>query len=219
MSAKQPWTWEQTILVLDAYFSGANPTPKDSKVKELAELLPHPPSSVAALLRNFCFLDPKRDSGLRNFSKTTGCAWEELGDDRKRLQYIARVIRKQNQESGLSQDVEWMNDVAQAPEGKLLTRFHLVRERNPRLVKRKKERVLKSTGRLACEACEFDFAEAYGDRGKGFIECHHTRAVSDLKPGTATSLKDLVLLCSNCHRMVHLRQPWLSMKDLVRLLA
>ncbi len=63
-----------------------------------------------------------------------------------------------------------------------------------------------------------DFGERYGQRGEGFIECHHTKPLAS--PGqTVTRLDDLALLCSNCHRMVHLRRPMLSVEDLRRALT
>ena len=99
-------------------------------------------------------------------------------------------------------------------EGRLITRLHLARERNRTLIKRKKASFLKQHGRLFCEACGFDFAEAYGRRGEDFIECHHTRPIAFLAPGDVTKLSDLVLLCANCHRMVHVRAPWLSLPEL-----
>ncbi|WP_421989133.1 HNH endonuclease [Roseococcus sp.] len=42
---------------------------------------------------------------------------------------------------------------------------------------------------------------AYGERGRGFIECHHTRPLHTLRPGDKTKIADLVLVCSNCHWM------------------
>ncbi len=104
-----------------------------------------------------------------------------------------------------------------ATEGRILYRQHRGRERDPKIVKRKKAAVLEATGRLACEGCDLDFGERYGDRGDGFIECHHTRPLAE-SGETITRLKDLALLCSNCHRMVHLRPPTLSLTDLVTIL-
>jgi 5-methylcytosine-specific restriction protein A len=54
---------------------------------------------------------------------------------------------------------------AEASEGRLLTRLHLTRERNRRLVRAKLGRVKRERGHLSCEACEFDFEKTYGDRG------------------------------------------------------
>ncbi len=105
-----------------------------------------------------------------------------------------------------------------AIEGNLLAKSHIVRERNRKLVQKKKKSVLQKTGRLVCEACGFDFAEKYGKRGEGVIECHHTKPLRDLKPRSTTRLSDLVLLCSNCHSMIHAKQPWLEVKEIVRLI-
>lgn len=67
-----------------------------------------------------------------------------------------------------------------------------------------------------CMGCGFSFADAYGEWGVGFIEVHHLNPVSAL--GGASQVradKDLVVLCSNCHSVVHRRknQP-LSMQEL-----
>jgi 5-methylcytosine-specific restriction protein A len=42
--------------------------------------------------------------------------------------------------------------------------------------------------------------------------------VHALRAGQTTRIDDLRLLCSNCHRMVHARRPWLSLEGLVALL-
>ena len=60
------------------------------------------------------------------------------------------------------------------------------------------------------EHCGFDFEKTYGERGRDFIEVHHAVPVSELAAGQRLRMSDLRLLCSNCHRMVHRRQPWLS---------
>jgi 5-methylcytosine-specific restriction protein A len=105
-----------------------------------------------------------------------------------------------------------------AQEGRLLTVLHRRRERSRKLVEEKKAKVLRAQQRLACEVCGFDFARTYGKRGEGFIECHHTLPVSE-SLGVKTSLKDLALVCANCHRMVHAQRPWLTLDELRGLLA
>ena len=52
------------------------------------------------------------------------------------------------------------------------------------------------------------------DLGEGFIECHHVTPVSELRAGTRTRLSDLAVVCSNCHRMLHRRRPWLTAAEL-----
>ena len=66
---------------------------------------------------------------------------------------------------------------------------------------------------------EFDFLVTYGKLGDGFIECHHNKPVSKMKLGEKTNIVDLALLCSNCHRMIHRRKPWLSVPQLKDLLS
>jgi HNH endonuclease len=103
-------------------------------------------------------------------------------------------------------------------EGTLLYRKHRTRERNAKLVKLAKDRAMSRDGCLICEACGFDFGQKYGAVGQNFIECHHLLPVSELKSAQVTKLSDLALLCSNCHRMVHRRRPWLR-RNLSRLLT
>ena len=78
----------------------------------------------------------------------------------------------------------------------------------------KKLSVLAKSNKLICETCKFDFDEVYGEHGKGFIECHHLLPVSQMSINQKTRLDDLCLLCANCHRMIHKKKPWLSIKKL-----
>jgi 5-methylcytosine-specific restriction protein A len=73
---------------------------------------------------------------------------------------------------------------------------------------------MRDGGRLTCEGCDFDFADTYGERGKGYMEVHHTRPVHEIRPGQVTRLADLALVCANCHRMIHARRPWLKLEEL-----
>ena len=50
-------------------------------------------------------------------------------------------------------------------ERKVLYKFHKFRERDKKLVSRKKIQVKKQTGKLSCEVCNFDFEVTYGDLG------------------------------------------------------
>lgn len=105
------------------------------------------------------------------------------------------------------------------PEGRILYRLHRTYERNPQLVKRAKALALKRGGKVACTVCGFDFFKTYGPVGKDFIECHHTIPVSELEEGAATKISDVVLVCSNCHRMLHRKRPWLGLDELRALLT
>jgi predicted HNH restriction endonuclease len=109
-------------------------------------------------------------------------------------------------------------DDSEFPEGKEQEITHKTRERNPALIKKAKDKFKEKHGNLYCEICNFDFQEKYGEVGNDFIEAHHTIPVSELNGETKTKLKDIVLVCSNCHRMLHRRRPWLkidNLKDLI----
>ena len=104
------------------------------------------------------------------------------------------------------------------PEGKIVERIHKSRERNKKLVEAAKLSFKNKHGRLFCEICDFDFEKQYGSIGKSFIEAHHTIPVSEMEPNQITKIEDMVLLCSNCHSMVHIKRPWLTMKKLKTLI-
>jgi hypothetical protein len=98
-------------------------------------------------------------------------------------------------------------------EGRMLLKLHRLKERDRRLVRRKKRAVLAAGGRLLCEVCEFDFVVAYGSLGEGFAECHHRVPLKELDGTTTTRLADLAIVCANCHRMLH-RRPIHTMEQL-----
>lgn len=113
-------------------------------------------------------------------------------------------------------DVEEINISVKEGGKRLITHFR--RERNPRIVSEKKTQVLKGSGKLKCEACDFDFTERYGDLGYGFCEAHHKRPLSDSNREIETKLEDLAILCSNCHRMIHRTKPMMSVDEFKKLL-
>lgn len=100
-------------------------------------------------------------------------------------------------------------------EGKLLLAKHIRRERNQYLITKAKRNFINENGHLYCEACGFDFEEKYGELGCGFIEAHHTKPVSQMQEGEKTKLEDIVMLCSNCHSMVHRKKPWLNKEKII----
>lgn len=104
------------------------------------------------------------------------------------------------------------------PEGKEVERRHKLRERNQAVIKAAKDSFKQKEGKLFCQVCGFDFYEKYGEIGCDFIEGHHTIPISELKGEVKTKKKDIALVCSNCHRMLHRRRPWLEMKELKKII-
>ena len=108
-------------------------------------------------------------------------------------------------------------DGLSADEGRVLERLHLRRERDARLRDKVVQAYKRRHSAVACEACGFDFGTVYGERGSDYIEVHHRTPLHVSGP-TKTRPEDLVLLCSNCHRMIHCKAPWLTVDELVSLL-
>ncbi|RZF63915.1 hypothetical protein EWE75_13795 [Sphingomonas populi] len=91
-------------------------------------------------------------------------------------------------------------------EGEKTLRVHKKSERSAKLVAAFKA----SLNSYACVVCHFDFEKAYGALGAQFIECHHTKPISEMTPGDKTKISDLCAVCSNCHRMLHRSNPILA---------
>lgn len=235
MTTRNPaWTRDELILALDLYVRNtASPPGKTSaEISELSECLNRlgariagqyenfrNPNGVYMKLMNFRRFDPDfQDAGkvgLQRGGKLEETVWDEFASDLPRLRDVSAAIRKAIDEEGVPAfSPEEEEEIVEASEGRLLTRVHRRRERSQKLVEKKKAAVMTQTGRLACEACGFDFEAKYGERGKGFIECHHLKPVHTLADGSKTQLSDLALLCSNCHRMLHAKTPWLSVEEL-----
>lgn len=71
-----------------------------------------------------------------------------------------------------------------------------------------------------CMACGFDFAATYGDWGKGYIQIHHNKPVSESGPTRINPETDMSVLCANCHAMVHRRRDrTLTVEELKRKIA
>ncbi len=171
---------------------------------------------------NFVSLDPLHDdAGLKNAGQGDQAVWQEFHEDPVHLSETAASITEiaKRTTPGSSGDPVGKDPAVvgeeEFAEGRLLTRLHVYKERSASAVRKKKEEVFSKAGKLACEACGFDFAEFYNKKlGEGFAECHHTKPVSGLKPGHKTRLEDLAIVCSNCHRMIHKSRPMLTIFEL-----
>jgi len=112
------------------------------------------------------------------------------------------------------QNMDFTQDDKSFSEGRLKLKTHIVRERNHQVITLAKKRYLSKHGCLKCEICGFDFKQHYGDIGEGFIEGHHIKPVSQIQPGEKTKIDDIVLLCSNCHSMIHRTKNWVTKDEL-----
>lgn len=234
MPRNPAWTYDELVLALDVYqrVSRARIDKSDPALAELSGTLralplhsdrPDPrrfrnTNSVYLKLQNFKTVDPGYPGvGMRaGAGRREQAVWDRFAGNPAELEAAAQAIRRATAELGAGFDGDAAaEDDGGVVEGRLLTRLHRVRER--RRSGEKKRAVLAATGRLACEACDFDFAAAYGALGEGFAECHHKLP---LVAGVRTTrLADLAIVCANCHRMLHRSAPWLSVDELRAILA
>lgn len=103
---------------------------------------------------------------------------------------------------------------ASVTEGAARLVSHLRHERNRALIDAKKAATLSAKGHLSCEVCGFDFSVVYGPLGEGYCEVHHLVPLSASAEAVTTTLDDLAVLCSNCHRMIHRSAPMLTVAAL-----
>lgn len=98
----------------------------------------------------------------------------------------------------LISELETSNPDLTVTEGELRLVAHLVKERNRKIVKEKKQQAI-NNNTLLCEVCTFSFPDIYNSN---FIECHHKTPIGQAGV-RETTLDDLALVCANCHRMLH----------------
>jgi len=99
-------------------------------------------------------------------------------------------------------------------EGKVETALVNRYERDPR---NRKAAIAKHGTR--CFGCRHEMRELYGDIATGFIQIHHVRPLSRSGGPTKPEINDLVPLCPNCHAVVHLQSPPLSIPQLQKLVV
>jgi 5-methylcytosine-specific restriction enzyme A len=232
------WHRDEIILALDLYHTIEpkemdNKNPKVIELSELLNRLPihkerkenqkfRNPNGVDLKLGNFKAIDPEFDGkGMSSYSKRDKEVFFEFEEKKGELKSIANQIKNTvlnqevNQQLYQIQDEEY-DEVHSVKEGRVIYKLHKLRERDNKINQKKKDIYFQQNGKLDCEVCGFDFYETYGELGKGFIEAHHRIPLSEIDGETKTKLKDLALVCPNCHRMLHKAIDALSVAELIK---
>lgn len=91
-------------------------------------------------------------------------------------------------------------------EGYIKSTQIIARKRSGKLVEIAKKHFAVNN-KIYCKACNFNFENFYGNIGKNFIEIHHIKPIftyeDKIKQSLKQALKNVVPVCSNCHRMIH----------------
>jgi 5-methylcytosine-specific restriction protein A len=158
-------------------------------------------------LGNFKQWDPSyMGKGLGGGSKLDEEVFNEFFNQRELLGELAKGIKSLTNNETISSEIREMDEDEESndrKEGKVLYKYHRYRERNSKVIEDKKKKFVKENGSLYCENCGFNYSKVYGKIGDGFIEAHHIVPLHKLDGETKTTEKDLILLCANCHRMIH----------------
>lgn len=225
------WTWDETVLAFDLFLLEyaeplRYPDGTHEVVRKLSDLLRglplHPmwarsdprfrnPSGVARKIQNLMWQATGEQFGSPNGSATDARVVAEMLDPDE-VRRIAVAIRDAGEHLA---DAVMDPDEAEDPEsveGAVLEYQHKRRERDRRLVQRKKDQLLKAGKPLLCEACGVDVAGEYDLVTGAVIECHHRLPLTS--GVRTTKLSDLTLVCPTCHRALHSRSRWPSVEDL-----
>jgi len=118
----------------------------------------------------------------------------------------------------IDSDIEDIPEEISTGEEKKKYRWHRRVERNQKLSKDAK----KFHG-YVCQVCKFDFEKQYGQLGSKYVEAHHVTPMAELlkelEPVVLDPKTDFVVVCSNCHRMLHRTKPVLVPSELRGLLS
>ncbi|MEA5425403.1 HNH endonuclease [Arcicella lustrica] len=87
-------------------------------------------------------------------------------------------------------------------------------ERNQKL----RAKAIKIHG-TTCKVCQFNFKDNYGVHGEDYIEVHHLVPIHTLTKSTKVNPEtDMIVVCSNCHRMIHRNKyQQLAIEELIKL--
>ena len=114
-------------------------------------------SEISALLKNHLSFD-EISKKFGKFPKQGSMSRLLQIDDKKFVEFIvskASEIDSIKENISVGTSVNYTEDDEGFPEGRKVLKKHLARERNPRLAKMAKERMLQSTGKLECQVCNF----------------------------------------------------------------
>lgn len=99
-------------------------------------------------------------------------------------------------------------------------RLYVLHRRRESSLRRKKIAAarIENAGVLKCEVpgCRFDFKVRYGELGEGFAHVHHKKPLAEMpREGQKVSLKELAVVCANCHAMIHVGGECRPLEDLI----
>jgi 5-methylcytosine-specific restriction protein A len=221
---------EELILCLDLYFkldygqmhkgnAEIIQLSKDLKNLNIHKEIPNQesfrsPSSVALKLANLMRFDKNFSGiGMRMGGSLEREIWKEFQPHKDRLKKEADIIRQvylqpkfQKTQSVKEPNVSYKSDFT--------FQYHKNRETDPLVIKIKKELVLTEFKKMKCEVCGFDSVSFYGEIGYESLEIHYHKELKNLPGLESSDMKDFIIVCSNCHKVLDKNYGLLDVDDL-----
>jgi len=138
--------------------------------------------------------------------------WEELQEALENLHLVS--IDEESSIERLPTETPQFEDSQLFKEGKVVQVFVNRYERNHQA----RQECVRHYGDK-CFVCGFDFGETYGEIANGFIHVHHRTQLSEINEEyNVNPIEDLIPLCPNCHSVIHLTKPALTIEELKNIL-
>lgn len=187
------WEWDEIVLACDLVVQNGwqQPSAEDPRVIEVSRLLQemsiHPegvrgdkfrnPNGVGRKIADLVTNRPGYPGKPTNGGRRDKEVIERFRVEPDVMHAMAESIRtsvSRGEPPDFPRDVGYEGESEM--EGRYLLRWHAYRERNQALRRKKINSVLAAGGLLACEVCEFDFGQFYGDSRPGLhrVPSHRT---------------------------------------------
>lgn len=151
---------------------------------------------------------------IGEYYKDTGWEmWEELQEALENLKLVSNNSKEGDEIERLPTETFQFDERQLFKEGKIVQVFVNRYERNQEA----RTKCIKHYGDSCC-VCGFSFGQAYGDIAKGFIHVHHKTSLAEIgEEYDVDPINDLIPLCANCHSVVHLTKPAMTIEELKKL--
>jgi len=163
--------------------------------------------------------------GSGKYYSPSNILYNYLNDKARNSLIIRRGLVPSEKGWGTRIVVQWQIADAVAPitseedkqfiEGREERRVHLLRERKPGL-RRDLLRVRKRVG-MSCDICKATGSHIAEDMRDSMFEAHHDKEPFSTPGERAVTIKDMALLCANCHRLLHrlvaLKDRWFEVEE------
>jgi len=233
------WTYDETVLAVAMVLRNdwKQVDDSDQRVHDMSAFLkvhsPFPPevrgvanfrspAGVSRKTADIATRHPAYKGKKTHGSKMDQEVLNEFLNDAKKMLALATSVKKAMEALAAIPFVVAMKDLEDegvdkgVAEGSVFQLLHRRRERDSKLRTRKLDELRKLGLPILCQACGLNPLERYPDleNAESLVEVHHVIPLAE-GGSRKTFLKDLAVLCPNCHRAVHRMKEWTLPENLI----